>query len=67
MYGLIVSQFGDLQTKLESGETVAEYLRDYLGYRYDFLWVASLAVIGFALLFVLVFAFSMKCFNFQKR
>ncbi|XP_060668670.1 ABC transporter G family member 38 [Ziziphus jujuba] len=67
LYGVIVSQFGDLQTKLESGETVAEYLMDYMGYRYDFLWVASFAVIGFALLFVSVFAFAMKFLNFQKR
>lgn len=67
LYGLAVSQYGDAQTKLDSGETVAEFLRDSMGFRYDFLWVASLAVVGFTLLFVSVFAYSTRAFNFQKR
>ncbi|KAK9232138.1 hypothetical protein WN943_022381 [Citrus x changshan-huyou] len=37
LYGLVVSQFGDLEDKLESGETVKQFLRSYFGYKHDFL------------------------------
>ncbi|GLT73000.1 hypothetical protein SLA2020_448900 [Shorea laevis] len=66
-YGLATSQYGDIKTKLETGETVAEFIRDYFGFRYDFLWVVSLALIGFCVFFVSVFAVSLKALNFQKR
>lgn len=64
---MATSQYGDVHTKLDSGETVAEFLRDYFGFRYDFLWVVSLALVGFTVLFASVFAYSMKALNFQKR
>ena len=64
---MAASQYGDLQTKLESGETVAQLMEDYFGFRYDWLWIVALVLIGFCLLFAFVFAFSMKFLNFQKR
>jgi hypothetical protein len=66
-YGLTTSQYGDINTKLDTGETVAEFIRDYFGFKYDFLWVVSLTLIGFCVLFVSVFAVSLKALNFQKR
>lgn len=67
LYGFAASQYGDVQTKMESGETVAEYMRNYFGYRHDFLGVVCIVLIGFNVLFASVFAYSMKALNFQKR
>lgn len=67
LYGLFASQFGDVEDKLESGETVKEFLREYFGYRHGFLGIAAIVVAGTSVLFGLIFAFSIKAFNFQKR
>lgn len=68
LYGLVVSQFGDLTNTLEdTGDTVEEYMRDYFGYRHDFLGVIAAMVIGFTMLFASIFAISIKILNFQRR
>ncbi|KAF8032639.1 hypothetical protein BT93_D1534 [Corymbia citriodora subsp. variegata] len=67
LYGMATALYGDVHSKFDSGEVVAEYLRDYFGFRYDFLWAVSVILIGFALLFVSVYAYAMKALNFQKR
>jgi type IV secretory pathway VirB2 component (pilin) len=67
LYGLVASQFGDSQDKLESGQTVEEFIWSYFGFRNDFLVVVSIVTVGITLLFGVSFAFSIKAFNFQKR
>ncbi|XP_008785597.2 ABC transporter G family member 39 [Phoenix dactylifera] len=68
LYGLVASQFGDYATQyLENGPSVQEYIRTHFGFRHDFLGVVAVAVVGFAVLFAVVFAFSIKVFNFQRR
>ncbi|KAI4344068.1 hypothetical protein L6164_011342 [Bauhinia variegata] len=67
IYGMAASQYADDQTRLDSGETVQEFMRDYFGFRHDFLWIVALALIGFNLLFVSVYTYAMKAFNFQRR
>ncbi|GMI89506.1 ATP-binding cassette G38, pleiotropic drug resistance 10 [Hibiscus trionum] len=67
LWGMSSSQYGDLQSKLDTGETVAQFLVDYFGFRHDWLWLVSVVLIGFTLTFASVFAFSMKFLNFQKR
>ncbi|KAK7410283.1 hypothetical protein VNO78_00953 [Psophocarpus tetragonolobus] len=67
LYGLVTSQFGDIKERIETGETVEEFVRIYFGYRHDFIGIAAAALVGFSLLFGFVFAFSIKAFNFQKR
>ncbi|XP_050384706.1 pleiotropic drug resistance protein 1-like isoform X2 [Argentina anserina] len=67
LYGLVVSQFGDLDDLLDSDETVNQFLRQYFGFKHDFLGVVAVVVVGIAVLFAFVFAFSIKTFNFQKR
>lgn len=64
---MAVSQYGDVQSKLDSGETVSEFLRDYLGFRHDFLPVAALALIAFTLFFAFIYTFSLKFLNFLRR
>ncbi|ONK80704.1 uncharacterized protein A4U43_C01F20830 [Asparagus officinalis] len=67
LYGLCVSQYGDITTNLDNGQTVKEFLESYFGYKHDFLGEVSAAVIAFSVLFALVFAFGIKFLNFQRR
>ncbi|KAL0737801.1 hypothetical protein Bca4012_014011 [Brassica carinata] len=67
LYGLTISQYGDVETRLDTGETVIEFMRNYYGYEHDFLWKVSLVIIAFCLLFASIYALSVKTLNFQKR
>ncbi|KAI4355696.1 hypothetical protein L6164_004444 [Bauhinia variegata] len=68
LYGLVASQYGDItSTKIETNQTVKEFLRSYFGFREDFLGVVAAVVVGFAVLFACIFAVSIKVFNFQRR
>lgn len=67
LYGLLTSQFGDIKDTLDSGETVEDFMKDYFGYRKDFLGVVAVVHVGISVLFGFIFAFSIKALNFQKR
>ncbi|KAL8123013.1 hypothetical protein AgCh_011114 [Apium graveolens] len=69
LYGLIASQYGDIDDKYieDVQKTVKDFIDDYFGFKHDHVWVAALAVVTIAVSFALVFAYSIKTFNFQKR
>ncbi|XP_057969760.1 pleiotropic drug resistance protein 1-like [Malania oleifera] len=68
LYGLIVSQYGDLTDVLtDRNQPVNEFLREYYGFKHDFLGVVAAVVVVFTVLFAFIFAFSIKVFNFQRR
>ena len=70
LYGLVASQFGDIQENIEfngKSTTVEDFLRNYFGFKHDFLGVVAAVIIGFAVTFALVFAIAIKTFNFQRR
>lgn len=69
LYGLIASQFGDVEDKTLSDEnkTVKKFIEDYFGFDHDSVWAVGLAVVGFTFLFAITFAYSIRSFNFQKR
>lgn len=67
LYGMLTSQFGDVQDRLESGETVAEFLRDYFGYSREFLGVVAVVVACYGILFAFCFAMGIKLLNFNRR
>ena len=68
LYGLVTSQFGDIEdTVLDSNVTVKQYLDDYFGFKHDFLGVVAVVIVGFTVLFLFIFAFAIKAFNFQRR
>ncbi|THU51833.1 hypothetical protein C4D60_Mb06t35210 [Musa balbisiana] len=68
LYGLVTSQFGDIEERLEdTGEVVSDFLRSYFGFKHSFLGVVAVMVVAFPLLFAFLFAFSIKMLNFQKR
>lgn len=72
LYGLVASQYGDSETlvKLSDGVQMLStkvLLRNVFGYRHDFIGIAGVMVVGFCLLFAVIFAFAIKSFNFQRR
>ncbi|KAI3763310.1 hypothetical protein L1987_53764 [Smallanthus sonchifolius] len=67
IYGMVVSQFGDVDTLLASGESVKDYLDRYYGYKHDFLGAVAGVHIGLVLFFGFIFAYCIRAFNFQKR
>ncbi|XP_062163334.1 pleiotropic drug resistance protein 1-like [Alnus glutinosa] len=67
LYGLVASQYGDVEDVLESGETVKDFVRSYFGYRHDFLGVVATVIVWIPLFFAFIFALSIKAFNFQTR
>lgn len=72
MYGLLTSQYGDLHDTIGSAGgttivTISSYLKDYFGFEYRLLGLAAVVVVGFAVIFAVIFALAIKLFNFQKR
>ncbi|KAG5141572.1 hypothetical protein JHK82_017267 [Glycine max] len=69
IYGLVASQFGDITNVMKSeNESVQEFIRSYFGFKHDFIGVCAIMVSGFVVLFLLIFAVSIKpFFNFQRR
>ncbi|XP_061343387.1 pleiotropic drug resistance protein 1-like [Gastrolobium bilobum] len=70
LYGLVASQFGDIKHNIDiNGRSVPveEFLKNYFGYKHDFLGVVAAIVVGFAVAFVLIFIMSIKMLNFQRR
>ncbi|XP_050235153.1 ABC transporter G family member 39-like [Mercurialis annua] len=71
LYGLIVSQLGNLETLVEvpgaANVSVKEFLKQNFGFEHDFLGVVAVVHIGWILIFFFVFAYGIKFLNFQKR
>ncbi|KAH9666376.1 ABC transporter G family member 40 [Citrus sinensis] len=67
LYGFFASQFGDVQDRLESGETVKQFLRSYYGFKHDFLGAVAAVVFVLPSLFAFIFALGIRVLNFQKR
>ncbi|CAL5435368.1 unnamed protein product [Camellia sinensis] len=67
LYGLVASQFGDIQGTLDTGETVEEFARNYFDFKHDFVGYVAIIIAGIAILFGFIFAYSIRVFNFQKR
>jgi hypothetical protein len=72
VYGLVTSQFGNVQSLLlDTGDpvppTVEQYVNNYFGYSHSFLGVVGGMLLFWPLLFATVFAFAIKFINFQNR
>ncbi|XP_061343438.1 pleiotropic drug resistance protein 1-like isoform X2 [Gastrolobium bilobum] len=70
LYGLVASQYGDIKHSIETdegSETVEDFVRNYFGFKHDFLGVVAAVIVAFSVVFILVFAISVKKFNFQRR
>ncbi|KAK8956349.1 Pleiotropic drug resistance protein TUR2 [Platanthera guangdongensis] len=68
IYGLIGSQFGDIEDIMtDTKKPVKQFIREYFGYKHDFLGYVAIAEIGFPILFACIFAYAIKVLNFQRR
>lgn len=67
LYGLVASQFGDLEEQLDTKQSIREFVRDYFGFKHDFIGLAAGVMVGFVVLFAFVFAYGVKALNFQRR
>ncbi|EEF48303.1 ATP-binding cassette transporter, putative [Ricinus communis] len=67
LYGLVASQYGDVNEQLDSGETVENFVRNYFGFQHAYVGIVAVVLVGICVLFGFIFAFSIKAFNFQKR
>ncbi|CAI9094458.1 OLC1v1030203C1 [Oldenlandia corymbosa var. corymbosa] len=68
LYGLVASQFGDIKEQMvDTNQTVEEFIRNYYGFRHDFVGYVGIIIVGIATLFTFIFAFSIRVFNFQRR
>ncbi|XP_023766493.1 pleiotropic drug resistance protein 2 [Lactuca sativa] len=71
LYGLITSQLGQNESLVEvldqNSVTVKEFIKEFLGFEYDFLGYVALVHVCWAVLFCVVFAYGIKFLNFQRR
>lgn len=72
LYGLLTSQFGDIDGLMILSDgvqsiSVRMFLRNYFGFRHEFLPIVAVMVVGFSIIFAVVFALAIKCLNFQRR
>ncbi|CAN1280693.1 Pleiotropic drug resistance protein 1, partial [Linum perenne] len=67
LYGLLGSQYGNVKTTMETGQSVEDFLRTYYGFEHEFLGVVAGVIVGLTVSFAVIFAVAIKSFNFQRR
>lgn len=72
VYGLIVSQYGDIEDEMiVEGTTVKpsvrSYIEEHFGYKVEFMGEVAVVLVGFTVFFAFMYAYCLKTINFQKR
>ncbi|XP_042048272.1 ABC transporter G family member 29-like [Salvia splendens] len=72
VYGLIVSQYGDVEDEMRVEATalktsVRSYIEEHFGYKLDFMGEVGVVLVGFTFFFAFMYAYCLKTLNFQKR
>lgn len=71
VYGLIVTQYGDLEIPIsvpgESEQTISYYITHHFGYHRNFMPVVAPVLVLFAAFFAFMYAICIKKLNFQQR
>ncbi|KAF0920960.1 hypothetical protein E2562_037842 [Oryza meyeriana var. granulata] len=71
VYGLIVSQYGDVEDFIkvpgQPDQQVRPFIKDYFGYDPDFMGVVAAVLAGFTVFFAFTYAYSIRTLNFQQR
>ncbi|KAM0890718.1 hypothetical protein ACQ4PT_026875 [Festuca glaucescens] len=71
VYGLIVTQYGDLEEIItvpgQSNQTISYYITHHFGYHRNFMAVVAPVLVLFAAFFAFMYALCIKKLNFQQR
>ncbi len=74
LYGLVISQFGDINdpvivigSPLDHNPSVKDYINSFFGYKYSFLSTVAGVLVMWPVFFAIVFVFAIKYLNFQTR
>ncbi|KAL2940233.1 ABC transporter G family member 42 [Bienertia sinuspersici] len=72
VYGLIVSQYGDLTqtiqgTGMSPDPTIKQYIESHFGYDPDFMGPVAVVLVGFTVFFAFLYAYCIRTLNFQMR
>ncbi|KAM0847154.1 hypothetical protein ACQ4PT_055202 [Festuca glaucescens] len=70
LYGMVVSQYGDVADPLYDGvttTTVARFVSDYFGFEYNSLMAVGAVVVAFGLLFAFLFGFAIMKLDFHRK
>nr|ASM90224.1 ABC-2 type transporter [Sesuvium portulacastrum] len=72
VYGLIVSQYGDLMQTVEvpginPDPTIKWYIQDHFGYDSNFMAPVAVVLVGFTVFFAFLYAYCIRTLNFQMR
>ncbi|CAA7049392.1 unnamed protein product [Microthlaspi erraticum] len=72
IYGLITSQYGDVDTLIfqvggPADLTVKQYIKNQYGFESEFMGPVAGVLVGFTVFFAFVFAFCIRTLNFQTR
>ena len=72
MYGLIVSQYGDVTDTIsvpgmQDRVPIKLYIESTFGYNTDFMGAVAAVLVSFTVFFAFMFAYCIKTLNFQLR
>ncbi|XP_024968958.1 ABC transporter G family member 35-like isoform X4 [Cynara cardunculus var. scolymus] len=72
VYGTIISQYHDVENTIKVpgmsyDPAINSYIQDYYGYRLDFMGPVAAILVGFCVLFAVVYAYCLRTLNFQTR
>ncbi|KAM0924025.1 hypothetical protein ACQ4PT_005152 [Festuca glaucescens] len=70
LYGMVVSQYGDIDDPLYDGvttTTVARFVSDYFGFEHNSLMAVGAVVVAFGLLFAFLFGFAIMKLDFHRK
>ncbi|KAK2971133.1 hypothetical protein RJ640_008557 [Escallonia rubra] len=72
VYGLIVSQYGDIEETIEvpgvvPNPSISWYVENHFGYDLDFMGPVAAVLVGFTVFFAFMYALCIRVLNFQQR
>ncbi|XP_010250339.1 PREDICTED: ABC transporter G family member 42-like [Nelumbo nucifera] len=71
VYGLIISQYGDLEDQIRvpgvGTQSIKSYVTDHFGYDTGFIGPVAGVLVGFTVFFAFMYAYAIKVLNFQQR
>ncbi|KAF6142774.1 hypothetical protein GIB67_023256 [Kingdonia uniflora] len=71
VYGMIVSQYGDLDDMIQvpgsANQSIKSYVENHFGYQSDFMGVVAVVLVSFSVFFAFMYAYCIKKLNFQLK